>query len=275
MGSRSRHPSGAVFEVGWCGEKKDARCDREGRLESGCCASVDDLGGPQRDCDPGHASQGRRQRLRGRRYSGPARATIGATTHYKTPPREHTLGRERRAAREQASTASGKVLASCHQDNIKFPATQAHPALGREMDSASQDKLKDMPMERDGRGGQSGCRCTGRGALVGGNRRRPVNPDTNEKLFSARAATRRVRAGDGKQGQHTKKVSRNVDLPNVSRVCCRCEPGWMRMGNVGGGEMSVRGEAKRRAGGSEKEETRRLDCARQSRCNQEKPRLAT
>lgn len=109
------------------------------------------------------------------------------------------------------------MLASCHQDNIKFPATQAHPALGREMDSASQDKLKDMPMERDGRGGQSGCRCTGRGALVGGNRRRPVNPDTNEKLFSARAATRRVRAGDGKQGQHTKKKY----LGTLTYLTCR------------------------------------------------------
>lgn len=112
---------------------------------------------------------------------------------------------------------------------------------------------------------------------MGGNRRRPVNPDTNEKLFSARdcdAEGPGWRRGRGR-GRHTKKVSRERDLPNVSRVCCRCEPCRVRMGNVGGGEMSVRGEAKRRAGGSEKEETRRLDCARQSRCNQEKPRLAT
>lgn len=80
---------------------------------------------------------------------------------------------------------------------------------------------------------------------MGGNRRRPVNPDTNEKLFSALAATREGpgwRRGRGR-GRHTKKVSRERDLPNVSRVCCRCEPCRVRMGNVGGGEMSVRGEA--------------------------------
>lgn len=82
-----------------------------------------------------------------------------------------------------------------------------------------------------------------KGALVGGNRRRPVNPNTNEKLFSARAVTRRGRASDWARND-TRKVSWKLDLPNVSRVCCRCEPCRMRMGNVGGGEMSVRGDGR-------------------------------
>lgn len=50
------------------------------------------------------------------------------------------------------------------------------------MDTASQDKLKDMPMERDGRGGQSGCRCTGgQEGRAGGWQQTPPGESKHER----------------------------------------------------------------------------------------------
>lgn len=103
-----------------------------------------------------------------------------------------------------------------------------------------------------------------RAGVVGGNRRRRVNPDTNGETVPT---TRRPGPGiDGGRDEH-EKGSRNLTHLACRASILAARPCRMRMGNVGGGAM-------RRANGSEKEETPRLDCACASarrKSNQETP----
>lgn len=108
--------------------------------------------------------------------SAPAGATLqrARARDYRRhhPLQEHRRGSIRWGKGKAGGAGTGQrdrlegtlSLASCHQDSTKLPATRTHPALGRETDSASQDKLKDVPMERDGRGGQSGTQMYRKGA---------------------------------------------------------------------------------------------------------------
>lgn len=103
----------------------------------------------------------------------------------------------------------------------------------------------DISTGRDGRGGQKGCRLYGgdRAGVVGGNRRRRVNPDTNGETVPTNAP-----AGPG--NRRGKKRTHEKGSRNLTHLACRASilaawPCRMRMGNVGGGAM-------RRANGSEK-----------------------
>lgn len=116
--------------------------------------------------------------------------------------------------------------------------------------------------------GQKGCRCTGdRAGVVGGNRRRRVNPDTNgETVPTTRRPGPEI---DWGRDEH-EKGSRNL-----THLACRASilavrPCRMRMGNVGGGAMR-RANGKRKGGNTA---PRQCVCQRPSKRAIKRPPLA-